>query len=108
MVLPIDAAVPCGLILNELAVNALKHAFPGGCGGEVTVGMEHDPAADTVCLRVHDNGVGLPAGVDWRQSPSLGLRLVRILAGQLSGAVETGTGPGADFQITFPWKGFQS
>jgi PAS domain S-box-containing protein len=106
--LSIEAAVPCGLILNELAVNTLKHAFPDGCGGEVTVGMEHDPSADTVCLRVHDNGVGLPAGMDWRQSSSLGLRLVRILAGQLSGAVETGTGPGADFQIIFPLKGVQS
>jgi len=108
VVLPNDAAVPCGLILNELAVNALKHAFPGGCGGEVTVGMEHDPAADTVCLRVHDNGVGLPADMDWRQCPSLGMRLARILAGPLSGAVKTGTGLGADFQITFPRKGFQS
>jgi PAS domain S-box-containing protein len=102
VVLSIEAAVPCGLILNELVVNALKHAFPNGGGGEVTVGMEHNPSADTVCLRVHDNGVGLPADMDWRQSSSLGLRLVRILAGQLRGTVETGTGPGAEFHLTFP------
>ena len=101
VVLSIDAAVPCGLILNELAGNALKHAFPNGRGGEVTVGMEYNPSA-TVCLRVHDNGVGLPIGMDWQQSSSLGLRLVRILAGQVRGSVETGIGPGAEFQITFP------
>ena len=98
----------CGLILNELAGNALKHAFPNGSGGEVMVSLEHDPATDAVCLRVRDNGVGLPAGLDWRQSRSLGLRLVQMLAGQLRGRVETGTGPGAEFRVTFPLKGFQS
>jgi PAS domain S-box-containing protein len=102
VVLSIEVAVPCGLILNELANNALKHAFPDGCDGEVTVSMEHHPSADTVCLGVRDNGVGLPAGMDWRQSSSLGLRLVRILAAQLHGTVDTGIGPGAEFQITFP------
>ncbi len=66
--LPIEAAVPCGLLLNELAGNALKHAFPGNSGGEVTVTLEHDAATGTVSLQVRDNGVGLPAGMDWRQS----------------------------------------
>jgi two-component sensor histidine kinase len=108
VVLSIETAVPCGLILNELVGNTLKHAFPNGCGGEVTVYMKHDPSTDTACLRVHDNGVGLPAGMDWRQSSSLGLRLVRILAGQLRGTVETGIGPGAEFQITFPLNEAQS
>jgi len=108
VVLSIEAAVPCGLILNELAGNALKHAFPKGCGGEVTVCMEHEASKGTICLKVHDNGVGLPAGLDWRQSSTLGLRLVRILAGQLHGSVETGTGPGAEFQITFSMNEAQS
>ena len=108
VVLSIEAAVPCGLILNELAGNALKHAFPKDSDGEVTVGLAYDSANEAVCLRVSDNGVGLPAGLDWQQSRSLGLRLVRILTGQLHGAVETGTGPGAEFRVTFPLKGFQS
>jgi PAS domain S-box-containing protein len=99
--LPIETAIPCGLILNELAINALKYAFPNGKDGEVTVGLENDPATNTVCLWVRDNGVGLPPGLDWRQSSSLGLRLVQILAGQLRGTVGTGTGPGTEFQITF-------
>ena len=106
--LSIETAVPCGLILNELASNALKHAFPNGSSGEVTVGLEHDSATSTVCLQVCDNGVGLPAGLDWRQSRSLGLRLVQILAGQLRGTVDTGTGPGTEFRVTFSLKGLQS
>lgn len=102
VMLPIKTAVPCGLILNELALNAIKYAFPHGGSGEVTVSLQFDAAAKTVILRVHDNGVGLPVALDWRHSPSLGLRLVQILTGQLCGTVEKGTGPGADFQITFP------
>lgn len=107
IVLPIETAVPCGLILNELAGNALKHGFPNGRSGEVTVALEHDAATAMACLRVRDNGVGLPVGRDWRQSGSLGLRLVHILAGQLRGTLETGTGPGAEFKVTFCLDGVQ-
>lgn len=60
MLLSIETAVPCGLILNELANNALKHAFPDDCDGEMTVSIERHTSSDTVCLRVRDNGVGLP------------------------------------------------
>ena len=105
IVLPIETAVPCGLILNELSGNALKHGFPNGRAGEVTVTLEHDPATETACLRVSDNGIGLPVERDWRQSGSLGLRLVRILTGQLRGTLETGTGPGTEFKITFCLNG---
>lgn len=98
----IEAAVPCGLILNELASNALKHAFPNNSDGEVLVSLELDPATCEVSLRVRDNGVGLPAGLGWSQARSLGLRLVKLLAGQLHGTVETGTGPGSEFLVTFP------
>ena len=108
IVLPIEKAVPCGLILNELAGNALKHGFPNSRAGEVTVTLERDPATAMACLRVSDNGVGMPVGRDWRQSDSLGLRLVHILAGQLGGRLETGTAPGAEFRITFPLNGIQS
>ncbi len=102
--LPIEAAVPCGLILNELVGNALKHAFPDGGGGEVRVVLELDPADAVVSLRVGDNGCGLPPGQDWRQSSSLGLRLVQMLVSQLRGTVTTGTGPGTEFRVTFSLK----
>ena len=108
VMLPIETAIPCGLILNELTGNTLKHAFPYGSDGEVTVGLEHDAAAKAVCLWVRDNGIGLSPDLDWRQSSSLGLRLVQLLAGQLRGTVESGTGPGAEFRVTFPLKGVQT
>ena len=102
LMLPLETAVPCGLIMNELASNALKYAFPHDHSGHVTVSMELEPASGVVCLRVRDNGVGLPAGLDWRQAHSLGLRLVSMLAAQLRGTVETGPGPGTEFRICFP------
>ena len=102
---PLETAMNCGLILNELASNAIRHAFPGGIGGEIAVTLEHDPATGAACLRVRDNGVGLPADQDWRQSPSLGLRLLQILAGQMRATIQTGQGSGTEFQISFNIKG---
>ena len=100
--LPVAIAVPCGLILNELASNAFKHAFSGRTGGELTVGLEHDPASNQICLRVSDDGPGLPPNLDWRQSSTLGLRLVQMLSHQLGGTVELRSGPGTEFRVTFP------
>ena len=101
LILPIDSAVPFGLILNELATNAIKHAFPDGREGEVSVILEHDSATGAVCLRVCDTGIGLPTNFDCRQSTTLGLRLVQILAEQMHAEVQTGSGPGTEFQIRF-------
>ena len=89
--------MPCGLILNELAGNALKHAFPGGAAGEVAVALYAGPDG-RVRLRVCDNGVGLPPGLDWRQSRSLGLRLVQMLAAQLNGSVDVQSGAGTEMR----------
>ena len=108
LTLPIETAMHCGLILNELASNTLKHAFPHGRGGSVTVAMDHDATSGAVCLRVRDNGVGLPAELDWRQTRSLGLRLVQMLSEQLHGTVETGPGPGTEFRIRFSIKGLSA
>ena len=99
--LPADTAVTCGLLLNELASNTLKHAFPNGRTGQVTVGLDHTPATGAACLWVRDDGIGLPADRDWRQAPSLGLRLVQMLTQQLRGTVATGPGPGAEFRVNF-------
>lgn len=99
--LAVDTAVPCGIILNELATNALKHAFRGRDRGEVVVGLARDPSNQRVCLRVADDGVGMPPGTDWRQSPSLGLHLVDMLVRQLRGEVELVGGTGTEFRIRF-------
>src|ERR1700730_6962575 len=77
-------AIPCGLILNELVTNALKYAFAKEGAGEILVTLTCDQN-ELVKLRVADDGVGLPAGFDWRESPSLGLRIVDILSRQFAG-----------------------
>lgn len=100
ILMPVNAAVPCGLILNELFSNALKHAFRGREGGRVTVRLRED-GAGRVRLDVCDDGVGLPAGLDWRSAPSLGLRLVQMLARQLNATVELESANGTTFTITF-------
>jgi PAS domain S-box-containing protein len=103
MSLAVDAAVPCGLILNELAANALKHAFPRGSSGQVAVSL-HGGAEGRVWLRVRDDGVGFPVGFDWRKAHSLGLRLVQMLTGQLGGSAEVEGGEGTAFEIAFGGK----
>ncbi len=102
LLLSVEAAVPCGLILNELATNALKHAFRGRDKGVVNVAL-HKGDDGRSCLMVSDNGIGLPADLDWRQSPTLGLQLVNMLARQLGGTVEVEVhkGEGTEFRITF-------
>ena len=75
--LGVDAATSCGLIVNELVSNSLKHAFPDRRKGQVEVTL-HSAGTDVV-LEVADNGVGLPANLDVRSPSTLGLKLVAIL-----------------------------
>jgi len=101
--LSLEKSVPCGLIINELVSNALKHAFPGDGAGTIAVEMRVDEGGWCI-LRVCDDGVGLPAGFDAVTSPTLGLRLVQKLARQLGGrfkAEQTGN-TGTSIQISFP------
>jgi two-component sensor histidine kinase len=101
LVLGVDVAVPCGLIVNELVANALKHAFPGDRSGQVRVQMTSGPEWHR--LTVRDDGVGLPAGVDLFQTQTLGLQLVRMLTEQLGGRVQIeGGGAGTGFAVEFP------
>lgn len=98
--LGVDHAIPCGLIVNELVSNALKHAFPGERKGEITISLhKHD---DTVDLAVSDNGVGIPEDIDFQSTQSLGLRLVIILAeDQLNGEVTLDRTEGTEVRFTF-------
>lgn len=86
VVLPIDVAIPCGLAVNELISNALKHAFPDGRSGEVTVFLRSD-ADGHLMLSVSDDGIGLPPDLDLANTVTLGLQLVRLLADQLGAAM---------------------
>ena len=98
--LPIDTAVPCGLIINELASNSLKYAFPADTKGEVNITFAR-VNADYV-LRVSDTGVGMPTNFDPDKGKSLGIKLVRTLTTQLCGKIECRNGVGTTFEITFP------
>ena len=95
----LDQATPCGLLLTELVSNALKHGFADGRSGEVCIELHAVPggAPDLWCLRVSDDGVGLPVDFAARQPDSLGLQLVASLATQMGGrlVVGPGVGPGA-------------
>ena len=98
--LGVDTAIPCGLIINELISNSLKHAFPGGRKGEISITLRSQEG-DKLTLALRDNGVGLPKDLDFRNTPSLGLQLVNTLTDQLGGTIELSGNGGAEFTITF-------
>lgn len=102
VVLEIDSAIPCGLIINELITNCFKYAFPQGRSGEVTVNFIKDRS--TYILTIRDNGIGLPAGFDYRQTPTLGMQIVNVLAKQLLGTFEISSDRGTEALITFSEK----
>jgi PAS domain S-box-containing protein len=99
--LPIDTAIQCGLIINELMTNALKHAFPNGRAGCVCIALRPH-TADSFALVVRDDGVGLPPDFDLTQTKSLGLQLVSTLTTQLKGTIAVENGGQTVFQIVFP------
>jgi PAS domain S-box-containing protein len=98
--LPLDLAVPCALIVNELVTNALKHAFPDGRVGVVDVRLAREPGG-RVCLEVRDDGVGLPADLDGAAAQSLGLELVKMLADQIDAALTIERTAGTRFALRF-------
>jgi len=97
----IDLAIPCGLIINELVTNSLKHAFPDGREGEIRISLCLTDE-NMIELSVSDNGVGIPEDVDFRTTKTLGLHLVTILAqDQLSGEINLNRNNGTEFKIKF-------
>jgi PAS domain S-box-containing protein len=97
--LGVDRAIPCGLLINELVTNALKHAFPDGRRGKVRV--EIRPVDDQLELSVDDDGVGMADGVDVSGQSSLGLRLVSILVDQLDASLAIQRDAGTRVAIRF-------
>jgi two-component sensor histidine kinase len=127
VLLGVDAAIPCGLIINELVSNSLKYAFPDGQfaqrgkpphatvlpspqrglrvspdnQGEICIDF-HVENDDHLHLTVSDNGVGFPQNLDFQNTETLGLQLVTALTGQLSGTIKLERNMGTKFKITFP------
>ncbi len=101
MKLSLDTAIPCGLIVNELISNALKHAFPSRRKGVVMVRLH--PLAPGRCeLIVADDGVGFPKEFDFKSRKSLGLELVNTLVDQINGTMEMQQEGGTAVRIVFP------
>lgn len=100
--LPLDLAIPCGMIVNELVSNALEHAFPDGRSGEIRLRFTQD--ADGYHLAVADDGVGIKKDRSDAQPPSLGLRVVEALTRQIDGDLTVRHNGGARFEIRFQGK----
>jgi two-component sensor histidine kinase len=98
--LGINLGIPCGLLINELMTNALRHAFPGNRAGTITVSMQETPD-HSVRLSVRDDGIGIEDGVDVETADSLGFQLVTTLVGQLNASLEVRRKGGTEFVILF-------
>lgn len=112
--LDIDDAIPCGLIMNEILSNSLKHAFPWIGSQETLNGTFEDLPKkegqihisfkennDKLVLSISDNGVGFPKDFDFKNADSLGLRLVNMLVDQLNGTMELNNKNGSEFKFIF-------
>ena len=99
---PEEWLMPLALSLNEMVSNAFKHAFPGGRTGSMGVTLSFDESEGS--LTVSDDGAGLPEGFSQHDSPGLGLKILRVFAGQLGGEVKLDSQPGIGtrFELLFP------
>ena len=99
--LPLSSALPCALVLNELISNAYKHAFVGRDKGKIEVLLERS-AQDTVLMKVKDDGIGIPQGVDIYKADTLGLKLTRtLILDQLHGKIQVEGGEGTTVSAKF-------
>jgi len=99
---PIDNAIPLGLIVNELLSNAYKHAFPGDNSiGRIAISLERKAENQEVSLIIRDDGVGLPEGFNLESSVSIGLQIVQILVRQIEGTLRLYSDSGTIAEIVF-------
>ena len=98
--LSLETAHTCGLIVNELIANSLEHAFTGRKGGHIWLELKQFEGCGMI-LRIKDDGTGMPDNIDFFNSDSLGLKLVRILTRQLEGNLDIEKNQGTCFTIKF-------
>ena len=99
ILLDINIAIPCGLIINELVSNSLKYAFPDGKSGEINIIFTYKNKINTLCVK--DNGIGISGEIDLKNPPTLGLLLINSLTKQLNGTLKIEKVKGTSFKITF-------
>jgi two-component sensor histidine kinase len=102
ILLPTKQAVPLGLIVNEIATNAVKHGLTDEEEAKFSVSLREVPAAGECILTLSNNGKPFPEGIDLENPSTLGLRLVSALVSQLNGTVELTRAPHPVFTIQFP------
>ncbi|MEB3883116.1 histidine kinase dimerization/phosphoacceptor domain -containing protein [Lyngbya sp. CCY1209] len=105
--LNVETANPCGLIVNELVSNALKHAFPDGRSGTLKLSLRRDEG-EKIILIVKDDGIGFPENLDFRTVESLGLELVCTLTHQLRGTLEMSRNNGTEFKLVFSERQYRN
>ena len=100
--IPVEHALACSLVVNEVLTNIFKHAFKGRKEGRVILELTADPEQGQPHLKISDNGVGLPADFDPSTSDSLGLSLIDMLSGQVSDHYSfSSSEDGTVFELTF-------
>lgn len=102
----LETAIPCSLLINELITNSLKYAFPSQTPGVITIKL-HQASDEKYHLIIGDNGQGIPAHIDWRNTNSLGLRLVNILAEQLEAEIQLENTAGTYFHLQFDYLNYE-
>ncbi len=99
----LDICIPCGLVINEIITNSIKHAFPENQKGIISLTLESDK--NTLNIIVSDNGIGIPKDIIVEESKSLGLHLIKLLTiSQLKGKMDINTENGTKFNISIPLK----
>lgn len=98
--LDIDKSIPCGLIINEIISNSLKHAFPNNKKGTITINMKTEKKY--LILTIKDNGIGLPKNVDIDNTNTLGMTLIKSLINQLNGSLQLKNTTGTTYTLTIP------
>lgn len=99
IMLNIETAIPCGLIISELVSNSLKHAFPEGKEGKLCVSIKsHD---NKYKMKISDDGIGFPENIDFKNTDTLGLKLVNTLVNQIDGEVTLDRSHGTEYTIIF-------
>jgi two-component sensor histidine kinase len=96
----INTGIPCGLIINELVSNSLKHAFSDGRKGKIVIDF-HPHKDNKYILNFSDDGIGFPEDIDFRNTESFGLQLINTLVNQLEGSIELDCRKGTAFRIVF-------